>query len=120
MKILLSSRCCMQKLNRYLFRCDVPEKKKVIPIGMAFFFYPACVASPERPPGYEDDERSSLGKRGDCRRWREKGAERSAAVCVQRSRTIGKAHTGHRKPGGRTDAEKLSGQAHIESCLRNQ
>ena len=86
---------------------------------MAFFFYPACVASPGRPPGYEDDERGSLGKRGDCRRWREKGAERSAAVCVQRSRTIGKAHTGHRKPGGRTDAEKLSGQAHIESCLRN-
>ena len=96
------------------------RKEKVIPIGMAFFFYPACVASPGRPPGYEDDERSSLGKRGDCRRWREKGAERSAAVCVQRSRTIGKAHTGHRKPGGRTDAEKLSGQAHIESCLRNQ
>ena len=44
-------------------------------------------------PGYETDERSSLGKRPDRRRWRKQGGERSAAVCVQRSRVDGKAHT---------------------------
>ena len=44
--------------------------------------------------GYESDERSSLGKRGERRRWREERPERSAAVGVQRSRFIGKAHTG--------------------------
>ena len=31
-------------------------------------------------PGYESDERSSLGKRGERRLWREERPERSAAV----------------------------------------
>ena len=56
----------------------------------------------KQPPGYEADERSSLGKRPDRRQRRKQGGERSAAVGVQRSRTAGKAHTGHRKPGCRT------------------
>ena len=47
-------------------------------------------------PGYESDERSSLGERPDRRRWREEGGERVAAVGVQRSRSDGKTHTGHR------------------------
>ena len=38
------------------------RKEKVIPTGMAFFFYPACEASFDRPPGYETGERSSLGQ----------------------------------------------------------
>ncbi len=58
--------------------------------------------------GYEADERSSLGKRGERRRGREKRPECSAAVGVQRSRTAGKAHTGHRKPGCSTDYGNLS------------
>ena len=36
------------------------------------------------------------GERCDRRLWRVKGAERVAAVGVQRSRAVGKAHTGHR------------------------
>jgi len=59
--------------------------------------------------GYKSDERSSLGKRPDRRLWREEGGERSAAVCVQRSRIVGKAHTGHRKPGSRTDYRQFIG-----------
>ena len=41
------------------------------------------------------------GERCERRQGREKGAERVAAVGVQRSRTVGKAHTGHRnRPPG--------------------
>ena len=36
------------------------------------------------------------GERCDRRRWRRKGAERVAAVGVQRRRAVAKAHTGHR------------------------
>ena len=36
------------------------------------------------------------GERPDRRRGRMQGGERVAAVCVQRSRADGKAHTGHR------------------------
>ena len=43
-----------------------------------------------------DDNRAGDGERADCRQWREEGGERVAAVGVQRSRTVGKAHTGHR------------------------
>ena len=32
------------------------------------------------PPGYASDERSSLGERADCRRWREEGGKRVAGV----------------------------------------
>ena len=57
----------------------------------------------------------------DPRRQRRKqGGERSAAVGVQRSRTAGKAHTGHRKPGCRTNRRKPYIKAQTESCLRNQ
>ena len=47
-------------------------------------------------PGYESDERSSLGERGDRCQWQMKGAERVAAVGVQRRRAVAEAHTGHR------------------------
>ena len=36
------------------------------------------------------------GERPDRRRWRMQGGERVAAVCVQRRRAVGKAHTGYR------------------------
>ena len=42
-------------------------------------------------------ERSEGGReRPDRCRWQMKGGERVTAVGVQRSRTVGKAHTGHR------------------------
>ena len=51
-------------------------------------------------PGYETDERSLLGKRGEHRRWREERPERSAAVglnqCLLRQALI---YAGYRKPG---------------------
>lgn len=36
------------------------------------------------------------GERGECRRWRVKRPEQVAAVGVQHSRFVAKAHTGHR------------------------
>ena len=33
MKILLSLRCCIQKLNRYLFRCDLPTLRTDLDVG---------------------------------------------------------------------------------------
>ena len=36
------------------------------------------------------------GEQADCRLWREEGGERVAAVGVQRSCAVSKAHTGHR------------------------
>ena len=38
-------------------------------------------------PGYETDERSSLGERGERRRWREKRPERVAGVGEGRRRS---------------------------------
>jgi len=38
----------------------------------------------------------ATGERCDRCLWQEKRAERVAAVCVQRGRTVAKAHTGHR------------------------
>ena len=37
-----------------------------------------------------------VGERWERRQWREERPERVAAVCVQRRRTVAKAHTGHR------------------------
>ena len=47
MKILLSLRCCIQKLNRYLFRCDVPEKEKSFQSERLFSFLFSQVAGLE-------------------------------------------------------------------------
>ena len=78
------------------------RKEKVIPTGMAFFFFAlegSCVFS----PGYETDERSSLGKRGERRRGREERPERSAAVDIFEAAVCADENIGHRKPGCRTD-----------------
>ena len=47
------------------------------------------------------------GEQADCRRWREEGGERVAAVGERRSRTVGKEITGHRNrtPGLQTEKE---------------
>ena len=65
------------------------RKEKVIPIGMAFFFSQLAkqALADLRVPG---------GERGERRQWREERPERVAAVGAPRSRTVGKAHTGHR------------------------
>jgi len=41
------------------------------------------------------NEDAVSGERWKRRRWQRKGGERVAVVCVQRSRTVGKAHTGY-------------------------
>ena len=41
-------------------------------------------------PGYENDERSSLGERPDRRQWREEGGERVAGVGEGRRRSVAK------------------------------
>ena len=45
------------------------------------------------------NEDAVAGERWERRRWRIQRLERVAAVGVQRSRTDGKAHTGHRNRG---------------------
>ena len=50
-------------------------------------------------PGYASDERSSLGKRGERRRWREERPERSAAVYIFKAASPAAENIGHRKPG---------------------
>ena len=67
-------------------------------------------------PGYETDERSSLGKRGERRRGREERPERSAAVYIFKAALTAAENIGHRKPGCRTDEGNLSGQAPITTC----
>ena len=79
----------------YLNRCNSPEKERP-PNRVVFSFSLACRASPDLLPGYETDERSSLGERGDRCQWQIKEAERVAAVGVQRRRAVAEAHTGHR------------------------
>ena len=73
------------------------RKKTVTQSGGCLF----CV-SEEVPevmiPGYEADERSSLGKRADRRRWRKEGGERSAAVEKSEEKRKPEAFFGHRKP----------------------
>ena len=71
-------------------------------------------------PGYETDERSSLGKRADRRRWREKGGERSAAVYIFKAALTAAENIGHRKPGCRTDDRRPSDQPAVEPCLGSQ
>ena len=44
----------------------------------------------------EQSKALALGERADRCQRQVKGGERVAAVCVQRSRSVGKAHTGHR------------------------
>ena len=57
-------------------------------------------------------ERKSRGKRGDCRQWRKQGAECVAGVGVQRSRAVGKAHTGH--PNRTANTERCLWQVSFE------
>ena len=73
-------------------------------------------------PGYETDERSSLGKRGECRRGREERPERSAAVYIFKAAVTAAENIGHRKPG--RYAELISANARhkdkYKSCRPNQ
>ena len=55
--------------------------------------------------------RESKGERPDRRRWRIKGGERVAGVGVQRSRSVGKAHTGH------PNRNKLKGHTFIRLSI---
>jgi len=73
-------------------------------LGGVFFGYEVEF---KRPPGYETGERSSLGKRADCRRWREEGGERSAAVYIFKAALPAAENIGHRKPGCRNDKGDL-------------
>jgi len=54
-------------------------KKDSQPLGWLSFLF-ALAELVMLPPGYETDERSSLGERGERRRWREERPERVAAV----------------------------------------
>ena len=71
-----------------------------------FFGYEANLKG---PPGYEIDERSSLGKRGERRRWREERPERSAAVYNFEAALTADENIGYRKPGCRTNLAKPTG-----------
>ena len=88
-----------------------------------FFFLSASAELVLWSPGYEADERSLLGLNGLALPVADAARPFScAAVCVQRSRDVGKAHTGHRK---RVDTQNQSLKMPVtktttESCLRNQ
>ena len=73
-------------------------KKEHHPFGWCSFF---CYGSKLRSclSGYASDERSSLGKRGERRRWREERPERSAAVYIFKAAATAAENIGHRKPG---------------------
>ena len=71
-----------------------------------FFFLSASAELVLWSPGYEADERSLLGLNGLALPVADAARPFScAAVCVQRSRAVGKAHTGHRK---RVDTQNQS------------
>ena len=61
----------------------------------------------------------ATGERWERRRWREERPERVAAVGVQRSRTVGKAHTGHRNRGAMGAPPVAGGDAdcHVAALL---
>ena len=61
-------------------------------------------------PGYETDERSSLGKRGERRRGREERPERSAAVEICKVALSTAENFGHRKPA-RSDNPEVGGSS---------
>ena len=62
---------------------------------MVFFFgYGSMLRSCH--PGYESDERSSLGERGDRCRWQIKEAERVAAVYIFKAPPCAAENIGHR------------------------
>ena len=72
--------------------------------------------------GYASDERSSLGERGERRRWREERPERVAAVYIFKAALTAAENIGHRN---RVDTQNRSLQMSVtrlnnESCLRNQ
>ena len=65
-------------------------------------------------------ERSEGGReRGERCRWQMKRPERVAAVGEQRSRTVGKAHTGHRNRGAMGAPPVAGGDAdcHVAALL---
>ena len=70
--------------------CLLPAKTHKSRAKNTKFFCPLLDISVSGSPIIQD------GERCDRRQWRMKGAERVAAVGAQRSRAVGKAHTGHR------------------------
>ena len=85
--------------------------------GLSFFIYVSRICTVRS--GYETDERSSLGKRPDRRRWREEGGARSAAVYIFKAALPAAENIGYRKPGCRTNFEKPFSKAQIDSSSRN-
>ncbi len=80
----------IKKSEKALSQADFPKnsvisfsvqlaKKDSHPFGWLSFLF-ASVELVLCSPGYETGERSSLGKRGERRLWREERPERSAAV----------------------------------------
>ncbi len=73
-------------------------KKDSHPFGwLSFLFTSAELAL--YAPGYESDERSSLGERGERRRWREERPERVAAVYIFKAAVTAAENIGHRNRG---------------------
>ncbi len=68
-------------------------KENTTQTGGVFFGYEASF---KRLPGYETDERSSLGERADRRQWRRKEGERVAAVDKTEEKRKPEDFIGHR------------------------
>ena len=69
------------------------------------------------PPGYETDERSSLGKRGARCRWQMQRPERSAAVDKIEDQRKPDDFTGHRKPA-RSDNPEVVGSSPASATIK--
>jgi hypothetical protein len=94
-------RCIFLCLPSNVSDCVCNAIKKPHPSGWGFLY--GCEASFNRPPGYEADERSSLGKRGERCLRQMKRPERSAAVGKIEEKRKPEDFFGHRKPGCRND-----------------
>jgi len=68
--------------------------------------------------GYETDERSSLGKRGERRRWREERPERSAAVYIFKAASTAAENIGHRKPA-QSDNPEVGGSSPPPATIKS-
>ena len=83
-------------------------------MGFSFFGYGSMLRS--CPPGYEADERSSLGERPDRRRWREEGGERVTRVGEGRRRTVAK---DIRRAPQQGTSNNAKGVVHLKSTRRS-
>ena len=72
----------------------------------------------KRLPGYETDERSSLGKRGERHRGREERPERSAAVYIFKAALTADENIGHRKPA-RSDNPEVVGSSPASATIKS-